>query len=54
VLACLQVLEAGDNVLYIDFEDDELTFVGRMLATKAKPNWRSRDSVSDARRLAHA
>ncbi|EJO88066.1 bifunctional DNA primase/polymerase [Mycobacterium colombiense CECT 3035] len=32
-------LRAGNSVLYIDFEDDEGSVVGRLLALQASPNW---------------
>lgn len=37
LLACLQAIGAGHNVLYVDFEDTAPTVVARLLALGAKP-----------------
>ena len=37
MIACVQVVRAGGNVLYVDFEDTADTVVSRLLALGAKP-----------------
>ena len=37
LIACVQTIQAGDHVLYLDFEDTAQTVVTRLLALGAKP-----------------
>lgn len=39
LLAAIAELRAGNSVLYLDFEDDEATVVGRALAMGARKEW---------------